>query len=126
MKKIIIAASIALSLMASAQAAETYVSQNNVVFSVENARKIEFTGTAVTITYTDGYSSYEYLKDGGAVFAKIKAEHPQWVAQGNTLYVISKAKGIVCQNNQTNLGWFASGTEYLNDGCAVYQQATTK
>jgi len=102
--------------------------QGQVTFSIEDVRKITVGGGALTLTYENGTNSGQYLLDNGAVFNKIKNDHPEFLTYNtDTLYIGKKARYTSCQGNQTVFGWaYNVGAESVNDGCQLYQQALSK
>lgn len=130
MKRILIAAALFLSAITAAQAAEpskTYVSQNGIVFSMEDVRKVESGGGLIVLTFSNGQNSGGFLQDSGAVYAKIKTDFPAWLTYGTAvIYNPAKARWVTCSSNSTTFGWAQTGSETLADGCALRQQADAK
>ncbi len=127
-------AALALAACGGAEAAnvsQTYTSTNGIVFTTERVRRIEFLPAegVIRMVMDDGTAFYPVLNDNGVVFNNIKINNPAWLTVGaNVMYDPSKAAYIRCVNGTSVLSWnqTSATTQYFNDACALYTQATSK
>ena len=104
---------------------QNFVSTDNKVFSIDQARELSFPTGAVTVIFVDGNSSYVYLADvGGGVAVKVKASanFSKFVQLGTTGRYLRPefAKYITCSSSGTVIGWNVGGAETIADGCAFH------
>lgn len=119
-----------LALSAHADAGDTYKSNNDKVFSVATARKVELVSGYIVLTYANGQQSATGSAGGftgdTALFNKIQINKPSWVVYGGALWDSSRAKSIICSAGKSIIGWADTGAEELTDGCAFHIAAVGK
>ena len=90
-------------------------------------REVTLSQGYVTLTFTDGSSSYQYLQDrDGSVARRIKESYiiTTFVkVNGEDRYIDPKyARWVVCQQGGTNIGWANAGNQFIADNCALFEQ----
>lgn len=128
MKKVIFAV-IAFMLSLSAFAADpmTYKSSDGKIFSIEGVRKIQHDAGngKIVLTFVNALDSGQFLGDvNGAVFNKIKLDHPEFLTHGSdTMYVQKEARWVLCLANKSNFSWRDAQAQDVADNCALAYQA---
>ena len=105
---------------------KSFVSSNNIVFTIHNTREVTFNSGAVSIISSDGSNSYSYLQDAsGSVANSVKNSvtfGQSFVRVGTSQRYINAdlVKYTVCTSSGTTLGWSNSGSEDFTDGCQLH------
>ena len=104
----------------------SFVSSNNIVFSLYGVREVTFNAGSVAVVFASGDNSSSYLQDSsGSVATSIKNSamfNQQFVRVGTSQRYINvdSVKYAYCTDSGTLLGWSNAGSETIADGCQFH------